>query len=215
MCGIISEVGFKCTLCGKCCTREFNDHVFLLAEDIERGKSKFPGMVVPAPYFEICDQNGCFYVSGYALKVKENGDCVFLDNDNRCRIYNERFLICRIYPYMLHREKDESGRYDWRQISGLNEHGEYNYSVPEDECRSSARETINYEMKYLMQSKKFYEKLMELFLGSNLRPVRKKYDEMMRRFEKGEEVVVFAFNGTSFDKVVMKKTDFISAGYEK
>jgi len=26
--GIIKELGFRCELCARCCTKEFNDHVF-------------------------------------------------------------------------------------------------------------------------------------------------------------------------------------------
>lgn len=37
--GIIRELGFKCELCARCCTREFNDHVFLLDSDLERVRS--------------------------------------------------------------------------------------------------------------------------------------------------------------------------------
>jgi len=33
---IIKEIGFSCTCCGKCCTKAFNGHVFLLAEDANR-----------------------------------------------------------------------------------------------------------------------------------------------------------------------------------
>lgn len=40
--GIIKELGFKCELCARCCTKEFNDHVFLLDSDLERIRSIDP-----------------------------------------------------------------------------------------------------------------------------------------------------------------------------
>lgn len=209
MCRIIKDIGFKCTLCGKCCTKEFNDHVFLLTEDLKKAKKSYAEQIVPAPYFEICDNNGNFYVSGYALKSKNNGDCIFLEN-NRCKIYNDRFFICRVYPYMLHRERDENGKVEWRQISGLNEHGEYNTEISDDLCRNTAIETIEYEKKFLEQERDFFSCLQSLFIEKNLRPVRKIYDENMRKFDKGGSITVFAFNGESFEKNIISKCDYIS-----
>jgi len=205
---IIKDVGFCCTLCGKCCTKEFNSHVFLLRDDLKRAKEKYPDMIAPAPYFEVCDNNGCFYVSGYALKIKENGDCVFLE-DKKCRIYDDRFLICRIYPYMLHRESDERGKTDWRQISGLNEHGEYNTKIPDEICKESAEDTKYYEKEFLEQQRDFYLCLLKHFKENNLRPVRKLYDENMKRFQKGENIKIFTFNGESFDESIISKDDRI------
>lgn len=123
--GIIRELGFECDFCGKCCTSEFNDHVFLLDDDaariIEALGSNF---LRPAPYFDFCDNLGRFYVLGYALKSKPGGDCIFYTG-GRCEHYEMRPDICRIFPYMLHREPDETGNIEWRQIGGLNKHGLY------------------------------------------------------------------------------------------
>ncbi len=74
---IIKELGFKCELCARCCTREFNDHVFLLDSDLAVIKNIDPDAITPAPYPEFCDQKGRFYVSGYALKTKPDGSCIF------------------------------------------------------------------------------------------------------------------------------------------
>ncbi|WP_317135796.1 YkgJ family cysteine cluster protein [Methanochimaera problematica] len=204
---IIKEVGFKCTMCGKCCTKEFNDHVFLLQKDLRLIKEKNQEAIVPAPYFEICDQNGIFYVSGYALRCKENGDCIFL-KDNRCTRYDLRFSICRIYPYMLHRETDENGKTDWRQISGLNQHGEYNDEISGEECKTIAKETIEYEKEFLLQELNFLKILKEHFLENNLKPLRKVYDEKMRDFQKGKKIRVMVFNGEDFEKCEIKKEDY-------
>ena len=33
------------------------------------------------------------------LKIKENGNCIFLNNDNKCEIYAFRPSVCKIYPF--------------------------------------------------------------------------------------------------------------------
>ena len=209
LCSIIKDVGFSCTLCGRCCTNEFNGHVFLLDEDTEKVRKIRPDAIVPAPFFELCDQNGNFYVSGYALKTKENGDCIFL-NDNRCTIYGDRFSICRIYPYMLHREYGDDGKLAWRQISGLNEHGEYNTDIPDEECRRVTEETIAYEQSFLEQETNFYKDTLRHFTESGLKPVRMIYDRKIRAFEAGEPVTVFVRFRGKFERTVLKKSDYIA-----
>lgn len=171
---IFKELGFKCTQCARCCTREFNGHVFLLDHDVSEVKKIDPEALEPAPYPEFCDQNGVFYVSGYALRAKDDapGSCWFLEN-GRCRIYNKRFSICRIYPYMLHREPDEKGKIDWRQISGLNEHGDYHEDIPPEKCIAIAREVKEYENAILTQEISFLEFLQDYFSRRHLRHVQK------------------------------------------
>ena len=61
---IIKEIGFSCTCCGKCCTKAFNSHVFLLSEDANRLKSFSPESMIPAPDFPYSDPSGNFSVSG-------------------------------------------------------------------------------------------------------------------------------------------------------
>lgn len=34
---------------------------------------------------------------GYVVAITDDDQCVFLDNDNLCLIYNNRPLVCRIY----------------------------------------------------------------------------------------------------------------------
>lgn len=208
LCPVIKDVGFSCTLCGKCCTSEFNGHVFLLDEDTERVRALRPDAIVPAPYFELCDQNGNFYVSGYSLRSGENGDCIFLEN-NRCKIYEDRFSICRIYPYMLHREYGEDGRLAWRQISGLNEHGEYNTEIPDDECLRIAKETVAYEEAFLKKELDFFMDAVHLFSESGLKPVRKIYDRSIRAFQAGKPVTVFVHYKRKFEKNTLRKDDYI------
>ncbi|UUX92048.1 YkgJ family cysteine cluster protein [Methanoplanus endosymbiosus] len=206
---IIEDVGFKCTLCGKCCTKEFNDHVFLLDSDIDRAKRIDPSSIVPAPYFELCDQDGNFYVSGYSLRCQKNGDCIFL-KDNRCTIYSDRFSICRVYPFMLHREEDEDGVKDFRQISGLNLHGEYNHPVEKKDAEEIAERTTAYEKEFLEKEIAFYSAVLKLFEENGLKPVRRIYDRKMREFSADLPVTVYVFSKGNFERNTVKKSDYIS-----
>ncbi len=198
---IIKEIGFSCSSCAKCCTRSFNGHVFLLDRDVAAVKAIDPEALEPAPAPEFCDQNGVFYVSGYALRTKqdEEGSCWFLEN-GRCKIYDRRFAICRVYPYMLHREPDEQGKVDWRQFSGLDNHGEYHTELPEEECLARARETKEYENAFLTQEIHFLECIRDYFAAHGLRHVQKVYDDNMRGFIRGKEITVMVYYDGCFEE---------------
>ena len=202
--GIIREVGFRCDCCARCCTRAFNGHVFLLDSDVAAVREIDPEAIEPAPDPEFCDQNGIFYVSGYALRAKndEEGSCWFLD-DGRCRIYDRRFSICRIYPYMLHRESDEEGNVDWRQISGLDLHGRYHEELPDEECLSAARETMEYEDAFLSQEIQFLECIRDYFEQNGLKHVQKVYDDRMRQHMRGAPVTVMVYCEGQLEKHVI------------
>ena len=206
---VIKEVGFSCTLCGKCCTRAFNGHVFLLDADAAAVKEIDPKALEPAPFPEFCDQNGVFYVSGYALKAQEDdvGTCYFLEN-GRCKIYDRRFSICRIYPYMLHREPDEHGKVDWRQVAGIEQHGEYEKEISEETIDAMTRETKEYEEAYLRQELAFLEFIRDYFAKHNLRHVQKVYDDRLRAFhKKGAAITVKVFCNGKLEDHHLKLTD--------
>jgi Fe-S-cluster containining protein len=201
----IKEIGFRCTSCAKCCTRVFNGHVFLLDRDVTALKAIDPAALEPAPAPEFCDQNGIFYVSGYALRTQDDdaGSCWFLKG-GMCRIYDRRFTICRIYPYMLHREPDESGKIDWRQFSGLDQHGEYDMIISDDESLDLARETKEYENAFLTQEIRFLEFIQEYFYSHRLRHVQKVYDDQVRRYNRGEEIIVMVYFDGVLEQHVIK-----------
>ena len=203
--GVIRDIGFRCTACAKCCTRAFNGHVFLLDRDVATVREIDPDALEPAPDPEFCDQNGTFYVSGYALKIKNDagGSCWFLEN-GRCRIYDRRFAICRIYPYMLHREPDETGKVDWRQISGLEKHGEYDAAITEEESLTLARETMEYEHAFLAHQIAFLECTQEWFTRHRLRHVQKIYDDRMRQYRKGVPITVMVYIDGHFEKCQLR-----------
>ena len=160
-----------------------------------------PAALEPAPAPEFCDQNGIFYVSGYAVRTQDtvNGCCWFLEN-GKCRIYDRRFAICRIYPYMLHREPDDRGIVDWRQFSGLDQHGEYDAGIPDDQSLDLARETKEYENAFLTQEIQFLEFMQEYFSRHRLRHVQKIYDDRLRDFNRGDEITVMVYYDGNLEK---------------
>lgn len=94
---------------------------------------------------------------------------------------------------MLHREPDENGNIDWRQLSGLNEHGEYHHEITIEECGNIARQIKEFENAILTQEISFLEFIEDYFTRHNLRHVQKVYDNQMRRFSKGEPVKIMVY----------------------
>lgn len=209
---IIQDVGFFCVECGKCCTTPFNGHVFLLDQDTSRALELCPDSLIPAPEFELCDEEGNFYVSGYALRVHPDGTCVHLCK-GRCAIYKDRFSICRVYPYMLHREHDSKKRKEFRQISGLNEHGEYHHLISDTDANRIAKETYDYEMAWLNQMIRFYEAAEEIFKRSGQRYIRRLYDKKIQEFRKGAPVRVFVWYNASFVPHEVRFSEYTGFGW--
>lgn len=201
---IICEVGFECDFCGKCCTSEFNDHVFLLDDDatgvIENHGKEF---LKPAPYFDLCDNLGRFYVMGYAMKTKPDGDCIFYTR-GRCEHYEIRPGICKIYPYMLHREPDDEGNIDFRQISGLNLHGYYHNDMSDETCHEILKSVKEYETGFLRQKLGFFDKIEKYFKENNLRISQQVYDKMMRQYQNGKAIEIYVFYQGRFEKEVIQ-----------
>ncbi len=198
-CEIIRDVGFECNFCAKCCTKDFNGHVFLLDSETDRIREIDPGALLPAPGFDYCDQHGNFYVAGYCIKTRDNGECCFL-KDRRCTIYENRPKICRIYPFMIHKEPDDRGKVDWRIISGLNEHGCYHSECSESDCRRIYLETREYEMAFLDHQIRFLRYIKDYFEKNSLRHVRKIYDDKMREVNKGKKISVFVYEHDRFSR---------------
>lgn len=195
---IVAEIGFACDGCARCCTRQSNDHVFLLEEDVDRLRETAPEALVPAPDPELADGSGRLYVSGYALATTAAGDCVFLDA-GRCRRYGERPTICRVYPYMLHREPGADGRVDWRQLAGLGTHGRYGTAIPPAEAERCADETIAYEAAFLEQMIGFYRAAAAHFAAHGLRHVQKVRDDRLRAHARGEPLELLVYHRGRFD----------------
>ena len=149
--GEIKTTRFQCTRCGTCCTRAINGQIFLLDHDVTEVRKIDPAAFEPAPDPEFCDQNGTLYVSGYALRMKndKSGSCWFLEN-KKCRIYDRRFSACRIYPHMLRRNAGEAGLVTWQLFAKMNEHGRYDHDVPKRNALHSPAKSRNMKMHSLL-----------------------------------------------------------------
>jgi Fe-S-cluster containining protein len=197
---IIREVGFTCNRCGLCCTRQFNGHVFLFPEEADKIRAIDPQAIEPPPVFDFCDQQGVLYASGYTIRTHGDkaGTCGFLECVS-CRIYGERPIICRIYPYMLHREPDAEGAVDWRQISGLNQHGIYHTNLSLKVAGRIASDVKVFEDRVIAQEIRFLETIERYFQESNLRNIRKCYDHQVQRLRKGGTATVMVFHRGHFE----------------
>jgi uncharacterized protein len=204
----IKSIGFQCTHCGECCTRTINSHIFLLDHDVTELKKIDPAAYEPAPDPEFCDQYGTLYVSGYALRIKcgNQRSCWFLDS-NQCRIYDQRFSCCRIYPHMLHRNVDPSGHVAWQQFARPNEHGDYSRDIPDDECLTLAREIKEYENAFLSQQIYFLETVHEYFTAHNLRDDREARARCRERYLQGAPVTVMVYRAGELEENRISKND--------
>ena len=193
--GDIWSMKFRCTSCGACCTQVVNNHIFLLDQDVERVKTLDPDAYEPAPDPEFCDQNGMLYVSGYALRMKKNaaGSCWFLEG-GRCRIYEQRFAGCRIYPHMLRRSAGVPGNVTWRQFARKGSHGRYDPTLPFEECLTIAREVKEYENAYLSQQIAFLETIHEYFVVHGLRHNPIVHKQRMQQIRQGRPVDIKVFH---------------------
>ncbi|MEN6394934.1 MAG: YkgJ family cysteine cluster protein [Methanoregula sp.] len=191
----IRQIGFSCSQCGTCCTRMDNRHIFLLDTDVKIIKAIDPAAIRPAPDPEFSDQNGMMYVSGYALRMKDDngGACWFLQ-DNRCRIYEKRSAICRIYPHMLRREAGHAKTMEWCIFSRMNEHGRYHEAIPDDECRKLALEIKEYENAFLTHQISFLETIYDYFSAHDLRHDPDMHKRNMQRILQGGPVDVKVFH---------------------
>jgi hypothetical protein len=109
---------------------------------------------------------------------------------------------------MLHREPDSGGRLTFRQISGLNEHGEYHHDISLQECRIIAEETIRYEEAWLRQMIGFFRLAADLFEKTGERHVRKVYDREMVRFRQGEPARVYVYHEGQFRPEMVSMKDY-------
>jgi Fe-S-cluster containining protein len=172
-----------------------NGHIFLLDRDVTKVKKIDPDAFEPAPNPEFCDQKGIFYVSGYALRMKDDepGSCWFLEQ-GKCRIYDRRFSVCRIYPHMLRRNADETGLVRWRLFARMNEHGQYDQDIPENECLALAQKVKEYENAYLTHQISFLETIHEFFTVHNLRHDQERYAHQMRSYSRVNPPTIMVFH---------------------
>ena len=86
-------LGWECLRCGLCCSTL---RVRLLDEEVNKYKKRYGDVIE--------------YIDGKPfLKHKKNGGCIFLEYKNNlavCKIYEDRPLACRIYPFYSRRWRE-------------------------------------------------------------------------------------------------------------
>jgi F0F1-type ATP synthase gamma subunit len=106
---------------------------------------------------------------------------------------------------MLHREPDEDGNIDFRQIGGLDEHGLYHNEIGEEICKEILKNVKEYESGFLRQQLRFFEYVEKYFKENNLRNSQQMYDRMMRQYQKGKAIEIYVFYHGAFEKEVISE----------
>ncbi|MCD1296237.1 YkgJ family cysteine cluster protein [Methanocella sp. CWC-04] len=105
----VKETGFACRQCAECCKNSCGDNTVAVFPFEIRKIMGETGMdwldIVNPPESEDIDDNGHIHTFEWVLRKKPDGDCLFLDGDGKCKIYEIRPYICRTYPMRL----DEDG----------------------------------------------------------------------------------------------------------
>lgn len=104
-------LGFRCTGCGNCCRGTIvmltDADVDRIAQGTGRPISDFVRFVdedvanIPrrSPWWIRFEHAGRKTRAVMALRHRPGGACVFLDDDNRCTIYEHRPVTCREHPF--------------------------------------------------------------------------------------------------------------------
>lgn len=90
-----TSLRFQCTGCGRCCSGDPDYYVFLTPGEADGIRCH---LRVSERWFK---RRYLRRTSADELVINNQGGgrCVFLDKDNRCRIYTARPLQCRTYPF--------------------------------------------------------------------------------------------------------------------
>jgi hypothetical protein len=88
------KLRFKCTECGACCTGNDDYHVFI--DKLQAEKIRVFLALTPAwfsrRYLATVDDM-------LVLQSRDDGRCILLDKDGRCRVYPVRPVQCQTYPF--------------------------------------------------------------------------------------------------------------------
>ncbi|MDR3282450.1 MAG: YkgJ family cysteine cluster protein [Candidatus Methanoplasma sp.] len=81
---------FPCEMCGKCCHQP---NIVILPEEVDRISA---AAGIPLHVFM---KENVIRTSDGRMLFKKTGPCVFLREDMRCGVWNDRPEICRDFPY--------------------------------------------------------------------------------------------------------------------
>jgi Fe-S-cluster containining protein len=118
-------LNFRCTGCGNCCR---GTHVLITDEDVRRveqgtGKAAID-FVRFVPEDDVAlEKRSPWWIrlgskrAALALKHRPGGACTFLDDENRCSIYEHRPVTCREHPFEP--EVSDSGKLEFIGLSDI------------------------------------------------------------------------------------------------
>ncbi|MDH3405869.1 MAG: YkgJ family cysteine cluster protein [Gammaproteobacteria bacterium] len=105
---------FACTGCGECCTGR-GSYVIEISRAEQRHLQNFLGISwdwLRRRYVFRFDETE-------SIRMRPNGDCVFLDQDRRCRIYAVRPRQCRTYPFWPELASRKAWRAEAQRCEGI------------------------------------------------------------------------------------------------
>jgi Fe-S-cluster containining protein len=91
-----------CRMCGECCFRE----VPVTILDISR-IAKLKNNRIEDIFREIIDVELSERLALFVLKKKKSGTCVFLDDENKCSIHDNKPNVCRFYNCSPEKDRNE------------------------------------------------------------------------------------------------------------
>jgi len=109
------ERRFACTGCGQCCTGR-GSYVIEVSRAEQRRLQHFLGITwkwLRRRYVFRFDHET------ESIRMRPNGNCVFLDADRRCRIYSVRPKQCRAYPFWPELASRQAWRAEARRCEGI------------------------------------------------------------------------------------------------
>jgi Fe-S-cluster containining protein len=110
------NVRFKCLKCGICCgdTKKKSRHIILLEEEANHIAS-----VTKQPISDFAVKLEGKEPYAYEMKkTSADGKCLFLE-ENRCRIYANRPIICQFYPFGLETRQNQRAFYFTNECPGV------------------------------------------------------------------------------------------------
>jgi len=120
----VKKIGFRCQRCGDCC-RGGDNNVLVFPFEIRRiicqTGENWLEMAEP-PIDGEWDEKGNFHTLEWRLK-KADQNCRY-HSQGRCRIYDNRPLLCQTYPFYL-----DGRQLHWSECRGLNKPIEFQESM--------------------------------------------------------------------------------------
>ncbi|MHA1917418.1 MAG: YkgJ family cysteine cluster protein [Candidatus Ranarchaeia archaeon] len=117
---LMTNIRFKCIKCGECC-KDPNMLIIVDGADLRNLEKVlgFENLMKNLSFFTIDQKNtdsmkrfivpsvltkrGLTFIG---LKKSENGECVFLDQENNCKLYKARPRVCRTFPFSFNEKED-------------------------------------------------------------------------------------------------------------